>query len=85
MISQATTLSPEAARQRQPKQAFRVVFLIAGLLILPAALTLRTVVDPGALHLTTENPTPSGYTVSLLFVHHSYHRVGLVVRSPVGP
>jgi len=41
------TLNGGSGRQRQPRQAFRVVFAIAGLLVLPAALTLRTVVDPG--------------------------------------
>jgi hypothetical protein len=47
-------------------QSFRVVFLIAGLLILSATLTLRTVVDPGALQFSSDNPTPYGYTWSLL-------------------
>jgi hypothetical protein len=57
---------PAAARQRTPKQAFQVVFVIAGVLILPAALTLRTVVYPGVLEITSDNPTPAGYTWSLL-------------------
>jgi hypothetical protein len=57
---------PDAARQRTPKQAFQVVFVIAGVLILPAALTLRTVVYPGVLEITSDNPTPAGYTWSLL-------------------
>ena len=49
--------------------AFRVVFLIAGLLILSAGLTLRTVVHPGTLSLDSGNPTPYGYTWSLsLFI-----------------
>lgn len=56
----------DADQQRQPRQAFRVVFLMAGLLILPAALTLRTVLHPGALQIKSPNPTPLGYTWSLL-------------------
>ena len=35
-------------------------------LILPAALTLRTVVYPGVLEITSDNPTPAGYAWSLL-------------------
>lgn len=54
-----------AAAQRTPKQAFQVVF-VAGVLILPAALTLRTVVHPGVLEISSDNPTPAGYTWSLL-------------------
>ncbi|HVM48892.1 MAG TPA: lycopene cyclase domain-containing protein [Candidatus Acidoferrum sp.] len=51
---------------RQPREAFRVVFVIAGLLILPAWLALRTVRHPGTLQLDSANPTPYGYTWSLL-------------------
>ena len=50
----------------RPKQAFQVVFLIAALLIVPAALTLRTVQHPVALAVTSDNPTPLGYTISLV-------------------
>lgn len=66
MTSGTPTTEPAVAGRRQPKQSFQVVFLIAGLLILPAALTLRTVVHPGALQMNSENPTPGGYTRSLL-------------------
>src|SRR5262245_46577303 len=55
--------------RREPKQAFQIVFLIAALLILPAALTLRTVEHPATLQITDKNPTPYGYTWSLsLFI-----------------
>jgi len=47
--------------------AFQVVFVILGLLVLPAALTLQTVQHSGGLEITSTNPTPLGYTVSLLF------------------
>jgi hypothetical protein len=51
---------------QHPRQSFQVVFVIAGALILPTALTLRSVVDPGALRVDSANPTPFGYTWSLL-------------------
>jgi hypothetical protein len=55
--------------ERRPEEAFRVVFLIVGLLVLPAALTLRTVLEPGRLQIDSSNPSPLGYTWSLvLFV-----------------
>jgi hypothetical protein len=66
MTRKIVTPKGEAGSAREPRQAFRVVFVMAGLLILPAALTLRTVVHPGALHLESSNPTPRGYTWSLL-------------------
>lgn len=56
----------EAGPPREPRRAFRVVFVIAGLLIVPATITLRTVLDPGALRIESSNPTPLGYTWSLL-------------------
>lgn len=49
-----------------PREAFRVVFLMAGLLVLPAALTLRTVLHPGVLRNDSPDPTPLGYTWSLV-------------------
>jgi hypothetical protein len=46
-----------------------VVGYIVSVLILPAALTLQTVSDPGTLVVTSDNPTPLGYTLSLsLFI-----------------
>jgi hypothetical protein len=59
----------DVGNQRHPREAFRVVVLIAGLLILPAALTLRTILHPGTLQMDSADPTPHGYTWSLsLFV-----------------
>jgi hypothetical protein len=52
--------------RRESKPAFQIVFVIAGLLIFPAALTLRTVLHPAVLQLQSNNPTPQGYTWSLL-------------------
>src|SRR5205814_3636785 len=53
----------------QERRAFYVIFAIAAALIVPAALTLRTVVHPVVLQPTSDNPTPLGYTWSLpLFI-----------------
>jgi hypothetical protein len=62
---------PRASRlSRRPRlEAFQVVCVILGLVVLPAALTLQTVQHPGRLAITSANPTPLGYTISLsLFV-----------------
>lgn len=56
----------DAGPSREPGQAFRVVFAMVGLLVVPAALTLRTVVDAGGRQVASPNPTPQGYTWSLL-------------------
>jgi hypothetical protein len=56
----------ETPPERRPKQAFQVVFVIVALLIVPAALTLHTVAHPGVVEISSQNPTPLGYTVSLL-------------------
>src|SRR3954466_2059095 len=50
----------------QERRAFYVIFAIAAALIVPAALTVRTVVHPVVLQPTSDNPTPLGYTWSLL-------------------
>ena len=50
----------------QERSAFLVIFAIAAALVIPAALTLRTVVHPVILQVTSDNPTPLGYTWSLL-------------------
>ena len=60
----------------RPKEPFQVVFLIAALLIVPAALTLRTVEHPVALTATSANPTPLGYTISLLLFLVPARRAG---------
>ena len=50
----------------QDRKSFLVIFAIAAALIIPAALTLRTVIHPVILEATSDNPTPLGYTWSLL-------------------
>jgi hypothetical protein len=57
---------PPTLPRRPQLEAFQVVCVILGLLVLPAALTLQTVQHPGRLEITSTNPTPLGYTVSLL-------------------
>ena len=51
---------------RQRAKSFYIVFAIAAALVLPAAIALHTVIHPGILQATSENPTPLGYTWSLL-------------------
>src|SRR6266403_6049758 len=51
---------------REGAKSFYVVFAIAAALVIPAAIALRTVVHPVILQATSDNPTPFGYTWSLL-------------------
>jgi hypothetical protein len=50
----------------QDRRSFYVVFAIAAVLVVPAAIALRTVVHPAILQATSDNPTPLGYTWSLV-------------------
>jgi hypothetical protein len=50
----------------QRAKSFYIVFAIAAALVLPAAIALHTVIHPGILQATSDNPTPLGYTWSLL-------------------
>ncbi len=52
--------------QDQDEPRARVVLLLVAMMAIPATLTLRTVVFPGTLELPTADPTPHGYTWSLL-------------------
>jgi hypothetical protein len=51
---------------RNSRPSFYVVFAIAAVLVIPATLTLRTVMHPAVLQSSSDNPTPFGYTWSLL-------------------
>ena len=51
---------------RESRQPFQVVLAIAALLIIAGTLTLRTVAHPAFLQPSSDNPTPLGYTWSLL-------------------
>jgi len=57
---------PKAAHSSGSRVAPWVVLAMLGMLALPAAITLNTVQEPGKLILSTSNPTPHGYTWSLL-------------------
>ena len=58
--------SPDGSRVKHQRRAFYIFFVLVALIVVPATLTLYTVEHPGVLVLTSENPTPLGYTVSLL-------------------
>ncbi len=49
-----------------PRSNFLTVALILGMLAVPATLTLRTVRVSAVVDVTAPNPSPHGYTVSLL-------------------
>src|SRR4029077_11262834 len=51
---------------REGAKPFYVVFAIAAALVLPAAIALRAFIHPVILQSTSDNPTPFGYTWSLL-------------------
>lgn len=50
----------------QERKAFYVIFAIAAALVIPATIALRSVIHPVVLQVTSDNPTPLGYTWSLL-------------------
>ena len=51
---------------RRHQESFYVIFAIAAALVVPATIALRTVVHPAVLQPVSDNPTPLGYTWSLL-------------------
>lgn len=71
----------------RPLEAFQVLVGAIAILGVAAALTFRTVRDPGVLQIDSPDPTPYGYTVSLLlfllpcaalgwwFLRHPEHRI----------
>ena len=67
---------------RERTKSFYVVFAIAAALIVPAAIALRTVIHPAILQVTSDNPTPLGYTWSLAIVHCPHWSSGMVVCLP---
>jgi hypothetical protein len=55
-------------------------------IVVPAALTLNTVKQPGTLVIPTDNPTPHGYTVSLLlFIVPAALLLAWLLRHPNAP
>jgi hypothetical protein len=65
-VEQLTSTCLSCGSMRQRAKSFYIVFAIAAALVLPAAIALHTVIHPGILQATSENPTPLGYTWSLL-------------------
>jgi hypothetical protein len=57
-----------SGQSRQPSSlsSFRLVIAIVAMIAVPAALTLHTVRIPAAIDPAVPNPSPYGYTVSLL-------------------
>jgi hypothetical protein len=49
-----------------PRDSFLLVMAVLGMLALPAALTLHTARVPAVVDVAVTNPSPYGYTVSLL-------------------
>lgn len=67
---------------KRNKPAAVVVYIIA-VIVAPAALTLRSVIDPATLVPTSDNPTPLGYTISLsLFVFPMFAIGWWFLRNP---
>lgn len=58
--------SSSGSSTKSQRRAFQIFFAIVALLVVPATITLHSVEYPGTLVLSSENPTPLGYTVSLL-------------------
>ncbi|MCB0167943.1 MAG: hypothetical protein KDI79_27190 [Anaerolineae bacterium] len=73
--------------RKTPNLDFLVVLGMVALLVIPAVFTLRTVDHPGELVISSSNPTPYGYTWSLLifllpvaaiiwwFFHHPEYKI----------
>jgi lycopene cyclase domain-containing protein len=53
-------------RPASPRSSFQLILAILGMIALPAALTLHTVRVSPVVDVTVPNPSPYGYTVSLL-------------------
>ena len=71
---------PSSARQARAVQSFLALLL---LIIAAAAITLRTVRDPGTLEIASSDPTPLGYTWSLvLFILPLLGIAGWFLRHP---
>jgi lycopene cyclase domain-containing protein len=51
---------------RSPRSAFLLIIAILAMIVIPAALTLHTVQVPPIVDTSISNPSPYGYTVSLL-------------------
>ncbi len=57
---------PLSSRPASPRLSAWIVVVMVAMVAFPAALALITVRSPGILQMTSSNPTPHGYTWSLL-------------------
>jgi len=57
---------PEPIPSPAPQRGSWMVVTMLAMVVVPATLTLRTVVFPATISMTNQNPTPRGYTWSLL-------------------
>ena len=57
---------PSSEASRDPRRSSWLVLVLLVMIIIPAAITLNTVRFPGILQISNPNPTPFGYTLSLL-------------------
>src|SRR5271156_6657541 len=55
-----------SAGNPSPRLSAWIVAAMLGMVAVPSAITLRTVIAPGTLQVSSANPTPYGYTWSLL-------------------
>jgi hypothetical protein len=52
--------------RREGADGFWIVFVMIGILVVVSGVTLNSVAEPGQLRMLSSNPTPYGYTTSLL-------------------
>ena len=57
---------PVSSNSPSPRLSAWLVIAMLGMVAVPAAITLHTVRSPAALQVTNLDPTPYGYTWSLL-------------------
>lgn len=75
------------AVHREEADGYRIVLVIIGILVVISGVALNSVAEPGQLRVLSPNPTPYGYTTSLLlfflpvaplgwwFARHPEHRL----------
>ena len=58
---------PKSRRSLDPRLSAWIVVVMFAMVAVPAAITLTAVRSPGKLEMMNSDPTPRGYTWSLLF------------------
>ena len=56
----------DSQANRDARSGLAIVLTMLAMVVIPAAITLRTIKSPGILLISDSNPTPYGYTWSLL-------------------